>query len=181
MPIMTDAGFGVDDWSLIDAEAPIVGKAIVAQDDLATRWDELSGAADAIGVAISNDADVDALAPYLDRIALIAAPFPSFADGRAFSLARRFRAMGYRGTLRATGKIVADQYAYARACGFDEVAVDPAIAERQPEPQWRAMAGSLALGYQRGYDHRAHGGRNILEARRAARQNAAAAALIAAE
>lgn len=197
MPIMTDAGFGPDDWTTIGADAPVSGQAVPDQSpsdqaafnqavsgkailplaDLAARWDALARDAEAIGVAIPNDADLGDLAPYLGQIALIAAPFPSFADGRAFSLARRLRAMGFKGTLRATGKIVADQYAYARACGFDEVEVDPAIAERQPEAQWRAMAGSLALGYQRGYDHLAHGGRNILEARRAVSQSA----LIAAE
>ena len=35
--------------------------------------------------------------------------FPAMGDGRGFSIARRLRAMGYRGVLRAKGPLVADQ------------------------------------------------------------------------
>lgn len=163
MPIMTDKGFSQDTWTRVDAEAEIAPASLVAFETAAARWDELAAGADAIGLEIANDADLAAVAPYLDRVDMIALPFPSFADGRSFSQARRLRAMGFNGALRATGKLVADQYAYARACGFDEVEVDAAIADRQPERQWLAMGDSLTFAYQRGY----LGGRNILEARRA--------------
>lgn len=160
MPIMTDSGFAEDSWTRDPA----------ATSNRIAPLDEPG----AVAVDLPNDADLSQLAGRLDQLALIAIPFPSFADGRAFSQARRLRAMGFTGVLRASGKIVADQYAYARACGFDEVEVDDAIAARQPEAQWLAMATSQPLGYQRGYA--APAAENILEARRAARAAPAIAA-----
>ena len=74
-------------------------------------------------------------APDMVRIA-----FPSFADGRGFTLARLLRLQGYAGRLRASGHVIADQYAMARRAGFDEVEIDEALAARQPEDQWLARA-----------------------------------------
>ena len=87
------------------------------------------------------------LAGYLHH-GLIAIEFPAFNDGRGFSLARRLRALGYKGRLRATGRLIADQYAMARRVGFDEVQVAPDIAARQPWEQW------LARADWRDWDHR---------------------------
>ena len=74
--------------------------------------------------------------------------FPSFADGRGFTLARRLRLIGYKGRLRARGHVLADQYAMARRSGFDEVEIDDALAERQPEDQWLRRANWQAHDYQ---------------------------------
>ena len=52
---------------------------------------------------------------------MIRIAFPSFADGRGLTLARRLRLLGYAGRLRAAGHVLADQYAMARRAGFDEV------------------------------------------------------------
>ncbi|RJE83719.1 DUF934 domain-containing protein [Paracoccus onubensis] len=71
---------------------------------------------------------------------LIAIDFPAIGDGRGFSLARRLRALGYTGQLRASGRLIADQYAMARRVGFDEVEISPEIAQRQPQEQWIARA-----------------------------------------
>lgn len=92
--------------------------------------------------------DPQALQPHLHRIALIAVTFPAFNDGRGFTIARRLRRMGYAGRLRATGHVIADQYAMARRSGFDEVEIDEALAARQPEAQWVARAD------WRAHDHR---------------------------
>jgi uncharacterized protein (DUF934 family) len=67
---------------------------------------------------------------------LVRVDFPSFADGRGFTLARHLRAGGYTGRLRAKGHMIADQYAMARRSGFDEVEIDDALAARQPADQW---------------------------------------------
>ena len=45
--------------------------------------------------------------------------------------------MGYDGRLRAAGPLIADQFRFARRVGFDEVELPEAVAERQPEEQWR--------------------------------------------
>lgn len=138
--IVTDAGFG--------------------EDELATgafpthTIDELQAAApadrpDNVTLAIANDADTDEIAPLFDHIALIVIDFPSFADGRGFSLARRLRQAGYSGRLRAKGHVIADQYAHARRVGFDEVAISDDLAARQPENQWLARAGWQDHFYQK--------------------------------
>ena len=80
--------------------------------------------------------------------ALIRVRFPSFSDGRGFTIARRLRRMGYAGRLRAAGHLLADQYAMARRAGFDEVEIDRDLADRQPEAQWRARADWWANDYQ---------------------------------
>jgi uncharacterized protein (DUF934 family) len=73
-----------------------------------------------VGVIWPNGRDVDALVPYLDRLATVALVFPTFRDGRAYSQARllreRFR---YRGELRATGQVLRDQFVFMLRAGFD--------------------------------------------------------------
>ena len=90
-------------------------------------------------VVLAPDTDPATLSDHLDRD-LIAIDFPAFSDGRGFSLARMLREQGYTGRLRATGRLIADQYAMARRVGFDEVQVAPDIAARQPQEQWLARA-----------------------------------------
>lgn len=114
---------------------------IVARDD---GFHPLTDEAD---VLLAPDTPLADLALHLD-LALIAIDFPSFTDGRGFSLARRLREMGFGGRLRAAGRLIADQYAMARRVGFDEVEVAPDIASRQPQDQWIARAD------WRGFDHR---------------------------
>lgn len=93
-----------------------------------------------LAVELPNDSAPEALVPAFDRIGLIRIPFPSSADGRGFSLARRLRHLGYRGRLRAQGHVISDQFPLALDCGFDEVEIDDEQAARQPEGQWRATA-----------------------------------------
>lgn len=98
-------------------------------------------------VTLAPDTAPETLTDHLGR-ALVAIDFPAFSDGRGFSLARRLRELGYQGRLRATGRLIADQYAMARRVGFDEVAIAPDVAARQPQDQW------LARADWRDWDHR---------------------------
>ena len=70
----------------------------------------------------------EALLPYLHDLHLIRVAFPAFNDGRAFTIARRLRVLGYKGTLRALGPVIADQYAMVRRVGFDEVEIPDDLA-----------------------------------------------------
>lgn len=126
--IMRDDGFCPDDWT-----AP---------------FGTVAGAEGAPGIDLDPGADLADLAPDLGRIAMIRVRFRSFADGRGFTVARRLRAMGYAGRLRAAGPVLADQYAMARRAGFDEVELTPEIAARQPEAQWLARADWRTGDYQ---------------------------------
>jgi len=119
--IVTDTGFSADDWP-----------------HGFTAPEGLDGAAMARQVALDlpGDADPEPLAPHLARIGLIRIRFAGFSDGRAFTLAQRLRRMGFAGRLRAAGHVLADQYAMARRCGFDEVEISDDMARRQPEGDW---------------------------------------------
>ncbi len=121
--IVTDAGFASDDWT----------GGFVSLDD----FEALDVVPEGLALDMPNDRDPAELAPRLDRIALIRVAFPATGDGRGFSIGRALREMGYEGRLRAAGPLIADQYRMARRCGFDEVEIPDAMAERQPEPQWR--------------------------------------------
>ena len=48
--------------------------------------------------------------------------------------------LGYKGTLRALGPVIADQYAMARRVGFDDVEIPDDLAARQPQAQWTFRA-----------------------------------------
>jgi uncharacterized protein (DUF934 family) len=73
-----------------------------------------------IGVLWPNDRKVAELAPWIDRLALIALVFPKFKDGRAYSQARLLRErFGFRGELRATGDVLRDQFQFLLRSGFD--------------------------------------------------------------
>jgi len=156
-------GVAEDHWTVPGAEAPLPseGAVIVTSD----RLTEALEAELEVGLHLPNDADPEAAAPHFRRLALISVAFPSFADGRGFSIGQRLRALGFEGRLRATGPVIADQFEYLLACGFDEVALPSEMAERQPPEHWAGALGRITLGYQRGLKGRG----SILDARRAAR------------
>lgn len=77
-----------------------------------------------VGVLWPNNRRVAELAPYLDRLALVALHFPTFKDGRAYSQARLLRERyKFRGELRATGDILQDQFLFLLRAGFDSFEV----------------------------------------------------------
>jgi uncharacterized protein (DUF934 family) len=127
--IVTDQGFGSEDWN-----APVV-----ALSDIAAH----QGAVD-----LTNIDDPEVLRPHLAELRLIRVAFPAFNDGRAFTIARRLRMMGYTGRLRAKGHVIADQYTMARRVGFDEVEISDDLAARQPAEQWAFRADWTAHDYQ---------------------------------
>ncbi|MEL6102024.1 MAG: DUF934 domain-containing protein [Pseudomonadota bacterium] len=124
--IVTDQGFGPNTWS---AGYTPMGEA----------------ANDVRAIDVPSDAD-PAEIPLSAEI--IRVDFPSFSDGRGFTIARMLRLQGYRGRLRAKGHVIADQYAMARRAGFDEVEISQALAARQPEDQWIFRADWQAHDYQ---------------------------------
>lgn len=139
MPLIHDqaiaAGdFAADPFHRPAAEAPVAPYALIPL----ARLPEADG--NPVGVEIANDADLEALAPHFARLALISIRFPSFADGRGFSVARRLRCLGFTGRIRAAGHVIVDQYPFARACLIDEVEIDDASAARQPLGYWAAAA-----------------------------------------
>lgn len=127
--IVTDEGFSPDDWT----------DGFVTLDDAAN---------DVVALDVSSETDPDELYDRLGGTRLVRVDFPSFADGRGFTIARTLRLKGYKGRLRAKGHVLADQYAMARRSGFDEVEIDGELADRQPEDQWLARANWKENNYQ---------------------------------
>jgi uncharacterized protein (DUF934 family) len=79
---------------------------------------------------------------------MIRVDFPSFADGRGFTIARQLRMRGFKGRLRAKGHVLSDQYAMARRSGFDEVEISDELAARQPQEDWQSRANWRDHHYQ---------------------------------
>jgi len=127
--IVNDQGFASDDWT----------------DGFVTLED---AANDVIALDVTSDTDPDELFERLGNTRMVRVDFPSFADGRGFTIARTLRLKGYEGRLRAKGHVLADQYAMARRSGFDEVEIDADLAARQPEDQWLARANWQDHDYQ---------------------------------
>jgi len=126
--IVTDTGFGPDGFN--------------------GAFSKLDVAKGASAFDLASDTDPGDLAGRLDGIEMIRVDFPSFADGRGFTIARQLRLMGYQGRLRAKGHVISDQYAMARRSGFDEVEISDELAARQPEDQWIFRANWQAHDYQ---------------------------------
>lgn len=75
-------------------------------------------------VWLGPDDEVESLAPWLNRLPMIALQFPNFRDGRAYSQAYLLRTrLGWAGELRAVGDVLRDQLSHMRQCGFDAFAV----------------------------------------------------------
>ena len=102
----------------------------------------------ATALDLPSDTDPASLSGQLDGVETIRVDFPSFADGRGFTIARQLRLMGFTGRLRARGHVIADQYAMARRAGFDEVEISDELAKRQPEDEWKFRANWQAHDYQ---------------------------------
>ena len=117
--IVTDAGF-----------TPAPEREIVALADLS----------DQSAVDLSNTDDPETLVGRLDQLTLIRVAFPAFSDGRAFTVARKLRMLGYTGQLLALGPVIADQYAMLRRVGFDGAEIPAELAARQPVEQWQFRA-----------------------------------------
>uniref|UniRef100_UPI0035AF1478 DUF934 domain-containing protein n=1 Tax=Hylemonella sp. TaxID=2066020 RepID=UPI0035AF1478 len=87
-------------------------------------------------LTLANDADPRSLS--LDGVARIDLHFPAFTDGRAHSQAFLLRRrLDFRGEIRATGDVLADQLPLLARNGFTEAVLradqDLAVAQRQLE------------------------------------------------
>lgn len=161
--LLKDDEVHVDPWISVDdtEDVPEQGDVCVSIERLQRDHNRLFERIDKVGVALNPDQPVDVLAPFVERLSLIALRFPVFTDGRAYSTARVLRQrFNYCGEVRARGNVLADQYAFMRQCGFDAFEIDG----HQPLDLWLQAANAMSLSYQRGV--LVYGGaRSILNAR----------------
>ena len=149
MPMLLDRGGEAPErWTLLPdgAALPDTGAVVVPAERLEEALAKGPGLR--AGVTLPNDSPLEPIAPHFDRLELVRIVFPSFSDGRGFSLARRVRAAGYAGQLRAAGPVIADQFGHLLGCGYDEVEVADSVAARQPAEQWMAALRRITRFYQ---------------------------------
>ena len=93
-------------------------------------------AADGVaGVWLRPEDDALALAPWLDRLRMVAIEFPTFTDGRGYSQARQLRGrLGFVGEIRAVGDVRPDQVLFMMRAGIDAFefvsAPDPTLLQQ---------------------------------------------------
>ena len=126
MPLVENGQIVQDRYHYLADDEPIperVPVIVPAQRFLADA-DAVSRRDGSLGVAWPNDRRIAELAPWLGHLALVALQFPKFRDGRAYSQARLLReTYGFRGTLRATGDVLRDQFHFLIRAGFDSFEV----------------------------------------------------------
>jgi uncharacterized protein (DUF934 family) len=156
--IVEDRYVRVADDEAVPERVPVIvsAKRFLAEADTLIRRDG------SLGVAWPNDRRVAELKPWVGHLALIALNFPKFRDGRAYSQARLLReTLGYRGTLRATGDVLRDQFHFLVRAGFDSFEVKkPADARVFAE-----VVARYSIYYQPGADGRVSALRRRLQKR----------------
>jgi uncharacterized protein (DUF934 family) len=122
MPLVENGKVVQDRYIRVADDAPLPERVpvIVSAKRFLNDAAALSNRDGSLGVAWPNDRRVAELKPWLGHLTLIALDFPKFRDGRAYSQARLLReSLGFRGTLRATGDVLRDQFSFLVRAGFD--------------------------------------------------------------
>jgi len=104
-----------------------------------------------IGVWLASDERAESLKDDVASLPLIAIDFPTFADGRGYSIAYQLRArLGYKGELRAIGDVLRDQLFYMARVGFN------AFATREDRSIDDALIGltDFSEAYQTAWDRK---------------------------
>jgi uncharacterized protein (DUF934 family) len=126
MPLVENGQIVEDRYHYLgdDEALPERAPVIVSAQRFLANTDALSRRDGSVGVLWPNDRRIAELAPWLGHLALVGLQFPKFRDGRAYSQARLLReTYGFRGTLRATGDVLRDQFHFLVRAGFDSFEV----------------------------------------------------------
>ncbi|MGL5002863.1 MAG: DUF934 domain-containing protein, partial [Casimicrobium sp.] len=111
--------------------------------------DTLTNRAKALGILLSPSDDPASIAKEFDKLRLIAIDFPSFTDGRGYSIAQQLRTRyGWTGELRAVGDIQRDQVFLLSRAGFDTFA----LRDDQDAAISNAAFNDFSVAYQASVD-----------------------------
>jgi uncharacterized protein (DUF934 family) len=141
-----------------DAHAIPVGSCVILP---LTEFREFAGTwknhAKALGVLLSPSDDPASIASDFDKLRVIAIDFPSFTDGRGYSIAQQLRTRyGWTGELRAVGDVQRDQMYLLSRAGFDTFA----LRDDQDVEVSRRGFTDFSLAYQHSADT-ARGASNV--------------------
>lgn len=142
-----------DHWALVAPETEIgnlpAGDIIVPLNLWLAHRSTLEQRSGKIGVCLTGDDDLEAIAAEVTHLPVIALSFPTFRDGRVYTLARQLRQhYGYRGEIRAVGDVLRDQLAFMERVGFDAFEIHP----RQTIESALAAFDELTVKYQASND-----------------------------
>jgi hypothetical protein len=96
---------------------------------------------------LAHTDDPEALPGVWTELTLIRVAFPAFSDGRAFTIARRLRMMGYTGRVAGLGPVIADQYAMAAVWALTGPRSPTTSPPASPAEQWQFRADWRAHDY----------------------------------
>jgi len=131
--IWNEAGFVSDDPWVIETDETKAGSNEKPILPLEAFLEQAAAGETGLGVLILPADNVKALAPFLDKVALVAVSFPAYSDGRAFSHASLLRRQGYQGEIRAVGDVLIDPLPLMLRCGVTSFAVTNATAIKRLE------------------------------------------------
>ncbi len=140
-----------DDWFAHPDEGPLPEGPVVVSLERLQREHAALGARGDVGVRVTSDTRLEALAPFASWLARIEIEFPKFTDGRGYSLGRRLRDQaGFVGELCAVGDVLRDQALYMHRSGFDVLAIPP---HKRAEDTLAAFD-EMTVQYQAAHDQR---------------------------
>ncbi|MBL4612167.1 MAG: DUF934 domain-containing protein [Emcibacter sp.] len=117
MKIIKDKVIVEDSWTHYSGEGEIPeGDVIVSY----KVWQDENFSGRRVGVQLEPGDSVKDIEGDLDKFELIAINFPTFNDGRGYSMAKLLRdRFGFKKELRAVGDVMRDQIFYLQRCGFN--------------------------------------------------------------
>lgn len=122
MPQVVDDDWVVHREAALQSAAPAARKIVPLASVVCAGSSFQQGDVEAVWIA--PDDDFESQFEILQTMQLIAVDFPTFRDGRGYSIATMLRTRyGWTGELRAVGDVLRDQLNYMRRCGFDAFAV----------------------------------------------------------
>lgn len=151
MPLIENGRIGEDAWSFIPDGEPVPNDrpVIISFERWQSDRASFDGRNAKLGVRLKSGTLAGAIAPDLDRFALVALEFPKFRDGRGFSTARELRERyGYTGEIRAVGHVIPDQYQFLVRTGFTSV---EAPEGTNPE-SWANALTEITIAFQPSLD-----------------------------
>lgn len=119
--LLRDRQVVADEWLYVaEATADATAPLIVSVDQWKTEPDTWIARGSRLGLALSPAHKIEDLAPDLQHFSLIAAEFSGPSEGRGYTQARLLRERwNFKGELRATGYVRADQVFFMARCGFN--------------------------------------------------------------
>jgi uncharacterized protein (DUF934 family) len=147
MTLIKNGEVAENTWRNLEDDDQVSGEEaiIVSLARWQTEKDTFAGRNGALGIRLESHQKPEAIADDVDRFDLIALDFSALPDGRAFSYARILRERyGYKGELRAVGKVIQDQLFFMHRCGFDAFE----LSEGEDIDKSIAALSSFTVAYQ---------------------------------